>query len=39
MADKQCFNAIEGGDFKGYVPVKQDFYNAIIDVRKNAIGG
>jgi phosphonate transport system substrate-binding protein len=38
-SDKQCFNAIEGGDFKGYVPVKQDFYNAIIDVRKNAIGG
>ena len=37
--DKKCFDAVEGGDFKGYVPVKPDFYNAIIDVRKHAIGG
>ena len=37
--DKKCFDAVEGGDWKGYVPVKQEFYNAIIDVRKNAIGG
>ena len=37
--DKKCFDAVEGGDFKGYVPVKADFYNAIIDVRKAAIGG
>ncbi|WP_337270606.1 phosphonate ABC transporter substrate-binding protein [Oryzifoliimicrobium ureilyticus] len=37
--DQKCFNAIEGGDFKGYVPVKADFYQAIIDARKAAIGG
>ena len=37
--DQKCFNAIEGGDFKGYVPVTKDFYNAVIDVRKSAIGG
>lgn len=38
-ADKACFSAIESGDFNGYVPVKQDFYQAIIDARKAAIGG
>ncbi|MGO4438387.1 phosphonate ABC transporter substrate-binding protein [Rhizobium sp. RAF56] len=37
--DAQCFNAVEGGDFKGYVPVKPEFYQAIIDARKAAIGG
>jgi len=37
--DEKCFNAIEGGDFTGYVPVKPDFYNAVVDVRKAAIGG
>jgi phosphonate transport system substrate-binding protein len=37
--DVKCFNAIEGGDFTGYVPVKHEFYNAIIDARKAAIGG
>ncbi|MBM7044155.1 MULTISPECIES: phosphonate ABC transporter substrate-binding protein [Rhizobium] len=37
--DAKCFAAIEGGDFKGYVKVKPDFYNAVIDVRKAAIGG
>ncbi len=37
--DEKCFNAIEGGDFTGYVPVKHDFYNAVVDVRKAAIGG
>ncbi|MDK4716768.1 phosphonate ABC transporter substrate-binding protein [Rhizobium sp. CNPSo 4039] len=37
--DTKCFNAIEGGDFKGYVKVTPDFYNAVIDVRKAAIGG
>ena len=38
-ADAKCFNAVEGGDFKGYVKVTPDFYNAVIDVRKAAIGG
>ncbi len=37
--DAKCFNAVEGGDFKGYVKVTPDFYNAVIDVRKAAIGG
>ncbi|RWX76621.1 phosphonate ABC transporter substrate-binding protein [Neorhizobium lilium] len=37
--DAKCFNAIEGGDFTGYVPVKHEFYSAIIDARKAAIGG
>ena len=37
--DKKCFDAVEGGDWKGYVPVQQDFYNAVIDIRKAAIGG
>jgi phosphonate transport system substrate-binding protein len=38
-ADAKCFNAIEGGDFKNYVKVEPGFYDAIIDVRKQAIGG
>lgn len=37
--DVACFNAIEGGDFTGYVPVKPDFYQPIIDARKASIGG
>lgn len=38
-SDPKCFAALEGGDYKGYAPVKPEFYNAIIDVRKAAIGG
>jgi phosphonate transport system substrate-binding protein len=38
-ADKDCFSAVEGGDFTGYVPVTVDTYNVIIDTRKQAIGG
>jgi phosphonate transport system substrate-binding protein len=37
--DVACFNAIEGGDFSGYVPVKPEFYQPIIDARKASIGG
>ncbi|MGO6853437.1 phosphonate ABC transporter substrate-binding protein [Rhizobium beringeri] len=37
--DHECFAAVEGGDYKGYAPVKHDFYNAVVDVRKAAIGG
>lgn len=37
--DAKCFAAIEGGDYHGYTIVKPDFYNAIIDARKAAIGG
>jgi phosphonate transport system substrate-binding protein len=37
--DAKCFAAIEGGDYHGYTKVQADFYNAIIDARKAAIGG
>ncbi|MBP2442937.1 phosphonate ABC transporter substrate-binding protein [Rhizobium leguminosarum] len=37
--DHKCFAAVEGGDYKGYAPVKHDFYNAVVEVRKAAIGG
>ena len=37
--DKACFEGVEGGDFTGYVPVKADFYNVIVEARKAAIGG
>lgn len=37
--DHKCFAAIEGGDYKGYSPVKHDFYNTVVEVRKAAIGG
>ncbi|MGM5057692.1 MULTISPECIES: phosphonate ABC transporter substrate-binding protein [Rhizobium] len=37
--DHKCFAAVEGGDYKGYSPVKHDFYNAVVEVRKAAIGG
>ncbi len=37
--DKACFEAVEGGDFTDFVPVKAEFYNAIIEARKAAIGG
>lgn len=37
--DQKCFTAVEGGDYQGYAPVKHDFYNAVVDVRKAAIGG
>lgn len=36
--DMKCMSAVEGGDFKGYSPVKPEFYQAIIDVRKATIG-
>ncbi|HEY4199570.1 MAG TPA: phosphonate ABC transporter substrate-binding protein [Devosiaceae bacterium] len=36
--DAKCMSAVEGGDFKGYAPVKAEFYQAIIDVRKATIG-
>jgi phosphonate transport system substrate-binding protein len=38
-SDAKCFAALEGGDFTGYVPVKPEFYNAIIAARKATIGG
>jgi phosphonate transport system substrate-binding protein len=38
-SDPKCFASFESGDFKGYVPVKPDFYQPIIDARKASIGG
>src|ERR1700710_1747762 len=29
--DVKCMSGVEGGDFKGYAPVKPEFYQAIID--------
>ncbi|NKF32834.1 phosphonate ABC transporter substrate-binding protein, partial [Pseudomonas sp. BGM005] len=37
--DHKCFAAVEGGDYKGYAPVKHEFYNTVVEVRKAAIGG
>lgn len=37
-SDPECFSAIQGGDFKGYVEVTPDFYKPIIAARKAAIG-
>jgi phosphonate transport system substrate-binding protein len=38
-SDAACFSVLEGGDFKGFSPVKAEFYNTIIEARKAAIGG
>ncbi len=37
--DKSCFEAVENGEFTGYVPVTPEFYQPIVDARKAAIGG
>ena len=36
--DKDCFTAIQGGDFTGFTDVDQSFYQTIIDARKSTIG-
>jgi len=38
MADKDCFAAIQGGDFTSYTKVTPEFYQPIIDARKAQIG-
>jgi phosphonate transport system substrate-binding protein len=38
QTDPACFSAVQGGDFKGYTPVKPEFYKPIIDARKAKIG-
>jgi phosphonate transport system substrate-binding protein len=38
QSDPACFSAIQGGDFKGYVDVKHEFYQPIVDARKAQIG-
>ena len=37
-ADQKCFSAVEGGEYKGYVKVTPEFYQPIIDARKNKVG-
>jgi phosphonate transport system substrate-binding protein len=37
--DYECFRSVENGDFSGYTPVTQEFYQTIIDARKQTIGG
>ncbi|ACM29266.1 phosphonate ABC transporter substrate-binding protein [Rhizobium rhizogenes] len=37
--DKNCFEAIEGGDYAGYIKVTPEFYNAVIETRRATIGG
>jgi phosphonate transport system substrate-binding protein len=37
--DPECFSAIQGGDYKGYVEVTPEFYETIINARKATIGG
>ncbi len=38
-SDPECFSAIQGGDYKGFVDVNVDFYKPIIAARKALIGG
>lgn len=38
-SDYECFRSVENGDFSGYTPVTQEFYQTIIDARKSVIGG
>ncbi|TRB17059.1 phosphonate ABC transporter substrate-binding protein [Rhizobium rhizogenes] len=37
--DKNCFEAIEGGDYAGYIKVTPEFYNTVIETRRATIGG
>jgi phosphonate transport system substrate-binding protein len=36
--DPACFSAVQGGEYKGFTPVKPEFYQAIIDARRAKIG-
>jgi phosphonate transport system substrate-binding protein len=38
-SDPDCFSAIQGGDYKGFVDVDASFYETIIAARKATIGG
>jgi len=37
-SDPECFSAIQGGDFSGFIEVTPEFYQPIIDARKAQIG-
>ena len=36
--DPDCFSAIQGGDYKGFTEVDENFYKTIIAARKAKIG-
>lgn len=38
-SDPACFEAIQGGEYKGFTEVNVDFYKAIIAARRATIGG
>jgi phosphonate transport system substrate-binding protein len=38
QTDKECFSAIQGGDYKGYTEVKHEFYEPVVAARKGQIG-
>lgn len=35
--DYECFRATQGGDFTGLVPVEHEFYDSVIEARRNQI--
>jgi phosphonate transport system substrate-binding protein len=37
-SDPDCFSAIQGGDYKGFVDVDHSFYETIVAARKAKIG-
>ncbi|GAB4359188.1 MAG: phosphonate ABC transporter substrate-binding protein [Oricola sp.] len=37
-SDPECFSAIQGGDYKGFIDVDESFYETIIAARKAKIG-
>ncbi len=37
-ADPECFSAIQGGDYKGFIDVDHSFYETIVAARKAKIG-
>lgn len=37
--DPECFSAIQGGEYNGYIEVDHSFYETIVDARKAKIGG
>ncbi|MCF4099451.1 phosphonate ABC transporter substrate-binding protein [Maritalea mediterranea] len=38
-SNPECFSAIQGGNYNGYVEVDHSFYETIVDARKAKIGG
>jgi phosphonate transport system substrate-binding protein len=38
-ADRACFEAVQGGDFKKLIEISHEFYSPVIEARKAKIGG